>query len=117
MSTRPLVSGAASLAATFHLLIDELLLTASQPAVETADKLSKLLREAAAAAEGDTSLDGLLLDSILRNEKGEPHPGLARLADQLENLPITETTQRALEKLAQRVSDERTALLTRTGTW
>lgn len=117
MSTRPLINGATSLATTFHLLIDELLLCSSEPRKDNTEKLAGLLREAAAAGQGDTSLDGLLLDSLLRDEKGKPHPGLAGLADQLDSRPIAETTLLALERLAQRVSDERAALLTRTGSW
>lgn len=117
MSTLSLVNGAATVAASFHLLIDEILLSNGEPDAKKISELSELLTAADAARRGDTSYEGLLIDSLLRDPEGRPHPDLARLACDVQSRPISGKTLEALENISRRVSDERTALLTRTASW
>lgn len=117
MSAFSVVSGAASLAATFHLLIDEVLLSEGEPDASKTSELAKLLSAADAARHGVSSHSGLLIDSLLRNAEGRPHPDLVRLAGEVQVRPISQETLEALESMSRRISDERVALLTRAGSW
>lgn len=117
MSTLSLISGAASLAASFHLLIDEILLSNSEPDLNKTTELSELLKAADAAHRGNTSHEGLLIDSLLRDTDGRPHPGLVHLAAEIQSRPISSETLEALETISRHISNERTALMTRTSSW
>ena len=117
MSTLSLISGAESLAASFHLLIDEILMSADAVVADKAEKLAEMLRAAAAARDGNASHEGLLLDSLLRDAQGNSRADLGHLAVAVASQPIPNDALHALADIARRVSSERAALSTRAGSW
>lgn len=117
MSTLSLLSGAETLALSFQLLIDEVLLSADAvDAVRTA-RLSHMLREAALARGGDGTHEGLLFDSLLRDTAGNSRPDLEQLATIVEVRPIPEAALQILAEIADQLSQERVALSTRMSPW
>lgn len=118
MSTFPLISGAESLAASFHILIDEILMSGDAVVAEKTEKLAEMLRAAATARGGNASHEGLLLDSLLRDAQGNSRSDLGHLATiVVASRPIPNDALHALAEIAKRVSHERAALSTRTGSW
>lgn len=117
MSRLSLISGAESLAASFHLLIDDVLLSRNTVDAETAHELAKLLRPAEAARDGDTSHEGLLLDSLLRDSGGRFHARFSQLADALEKGDLSSAVCQQLADIARRLNHERAALSTRASSW
>ena len=117
MSTLSLIGGAESLAASFHLLIDEVLMAGGVVTEEKTQQLAELLRAAGEARDGDASHEGLLLDSLLRDSHGNSRPDLSSLAEAVVARPIPGDALLALAEVARRVSHERASLSTRTGSW
>lgn len=117
MSGLSLISGAETLAASFHLLIDEVLLSKSSIDPTKARQLAELLRAADASHSGTTNHDGLLLDSLLRNADGNPDTALSRLANALEQGTLSDENRLELDGIARRVNQERAALSTRSSAW
>lgn len=117
MSRLSLISGAETLAASFHLLIDDVLLSGDTVDTEKTRHLAKLLRAAEAARDGDSSHEGLLLDSLLRDPNGRSHVHLSQLADALEKRDLSHDVCRRLSEIARRVNHERAALSTRASSW
>lgn len=115
MSRLSLITGAETLAASFHLLIDDILLAAGND--EKNRELAALLRAAAAAAHGATNHEGLLFDSLLRDVDGKARSDFGALADALEENRLTPQDRRALGEIAERISSERAALSNRIAHW
>lgn len=117
MSSLPLISGAESLARSFHLLIDDVLLGTGGNTDPLSEELSKLLRFAAGASDGNTSHEGVLLESLLRNEDGRPRTGLIQLADAVESGNLEQTHQAQLRDIAESLSKQSVALFQRSSRW
>lgn len=115
MSRLSLISGAETLAASFHLLIDEVLISGENTAKW--EQLASLLRDAAGARSASCSHEGLLLDSLLRDEDGNARADLVTLALALESRNLSSSDRRALGDIAQLISSERAALSGRMGIW
>ena len=115
MSGLSLISSAETLAASFQLLIDEILI--ADEAVDKRLELAALLHAAAAAGKGATSHNGLLLDSLLRDPDGKARQDLKHLARAVEQASLTEQDKRSLADIAGLISTERAALSSRMSVW
>ncbi|NEI74310.1 hypothetical protein GR212_32665 [Rhizobium lusitanum] len=117
MSTLSLLSGAETLALSFQLLIDEVLLSGDTIEPVRTARLAHMLREAAMARGGNGTHEGLLFDSLLRDIAGNSRSNLEQLASIVEMRPIPNSALQILGEIADQLSHERLAFSTRMSPW
>lgn len=117
MSRMSLISGAQSSAAEFHLLIDKVLLETGEAPSADALKLAGILEAAACSGSEQSTLEGLMLDSFLRDDTGRCSIDYQRLANAVRQGMLDEPSRADLAMMADRLNKERSQLASRIAGW